>query len=475
MKPEISIVVPVYNVEPYLEEALHSILSQTFGHERLQVIMVNDNSTDKSGEIMEQYSSKYKNFISIHLPERSGAAGKPRNVGVERADGKFIMFLDPDDKYEPVAVETLYSKITSDNSDIVVGMYRYSSNKKDHIGKFVGKNGLCVDDIEQFPQILEMNPAIWSKIFKTELIRENNIRFPEGIAAQDLVFSVNSYLNARRISFVERIVYNYRIRDKEDKSISHASNKKYFQDLNCALQLTYKICETHDKVHLFKYIMKDKIDYLLDQIIASDISSNEVAETLSKMRWLFGEETESGFKDKWKYWLLDDLKKGEIDPGVGRIETIRYFKKHIEEIGEGKQWLEQQLTNHQIEMQNQKRYIEELEDLKSRLLEEIEAKNRAIEEIGEGKQWLEQQLTNHQIEMQNQNRYIEELEDQKSRLCEQIETKDEAIQELTHSARLLENETDVLKKQLEASIKEIEELKTFRGWIRRKFRRPMGQ
>ncbi|WP_213486265.1 hypothetical protein, partial [Thermobacillus xylanilyticus] len=84
-------------------------------------------------------------------------------------------------------------------------------------------------------------------------------------------------------------------------------------------------------------------------------------------------------------------------------------------------------------------------------------------------------LTNHQIEMQNQKRYIEELEDQKSRLCEQIETKDEAIQELTHSARLLENETDVLKKQLEASIKEIEELKTFRGWIRRKFRRPMGQ
>lgn len=467
-QPEISIVIPIYNVEPYLEESLQSVLSQTFGHEKLQVIMVNDNSTDKSGAIMEEYSSRYNHFISIHLPERSGAAGKPRNVGLERADGKYIMFLDPDDQYEPDAVETLYNKITRDNSDIVVGMYRYNYDKQERFGKFLGNSELHLEDIEEFPQILEMPPAIWSKIFKTELIRNHNLRFPERIAAQDLVFSVNSYLHARKISFVERVVYNYRVRDKEDKSISNNLSVKYFQDLNCALLLTYKICKTQGKTHLFKYIIKDKVDFFLNKIVVSKLSRKELIDLLSLMQWLFKELAGFEIGGNWKKWLLHDLINGEIGRSVDGIETIRYFRKYIENIEEGKQWLEQQLKNHQIEMQNQKVYIEEMEDLKTKLFDQIEAKNRDIQEIEKGKQWLEQQLKNHQIEMQNQKRYIEEMEDVKQKLFEQIESKDKIIQELSRQKQSLEKDIEKLKN--ESAYNENRDKNTFAGRVKTKIR-----
>ena len=119
MNYKISIVVPVFNVENYIKNALDSILKQSIGFEHLEVIMVNDHSTDKSGEIIDEYAAKYGNFTAVHLSENSGAAGKPRNVGMEKATADYIMFLDPDDYYTYNACEVLYSKIINENAETV--------------------------------------------------------------------------------------------------------------------------------------------------------------------------------------------------------------------------------------------------------------------------------------------------------------------------------------------------------------------
>ena len=94
MEYKISIIIPVYNAEKYIKKSLDSIIKQTIGFEHLEVIMVDDGSTDSSGEIMDEYAAEYENFKSIHLQENSGAAGKPKNCGLDHATAEYLMFLD---------------------------------------------------------------------------------------------------------------------------------------------------------------------------------------------------------------------------------------------------------------------------------------------------------------------------------------------------------------------------------------------
>lgn len=95
MKYKISIILPVYNVEKYIREAIESIKRQTIGLQNLEIILVDDCSNDRSWEIIDEYVKKFHNFIGIRLNERSGAAGKPRNVGIEKAKRRIYHVLRP--------------------------------------------------------------------------------------------------------------------------------------------------------------------------------------------------------------------------------------------------------------------------------------------------------------------------------------------------------------------------------------------
>ena len=121
---KISIIVPIYNVEEFIDESIKSILNQSIGFENLEVILIDDCSTDKSGEIAKKYSELYENIIYYKMPENSGMAGKPRNVGMQMAKGKYIMFLDPDDCYMPYACKLMYDTIEKQNVKFVAANYK---------------------------------------------------------------------------------------------------------------------------------------------------------------------------------------------------------------------------------------------------------------------------------------------------------------------------------------------------------------
>ena len=194
---KISVIIPVFNVEDYIRDALDSILKQTIGFEHLEVIMINDCSTDRSGEIIDEYASKYTNFISIHLPENSGTAGKPRNIGIKEATGDYLMFLDPDDLYTDDACEVLYSTIKEENIDIVFGKYIiFSENTKQKVVyNFKDIKEIKVETVEDDPRLLTLPPSIWTKIYKRSFIQENNLLFPLDILlAEDLAFIIDSFL-----------------------------------------------------------------------------------------------------------------------------------------------------------------------------------------------------------------------------------------------------------------------------------------
>lgn len=125
MPYKISIIMPVYNAEKYLENSLDSIVNQTIGIENLQVIIVDDKSTDSSPYIMEKYYNKYRNnFKIIHLKSNIGAAYGPKNIALNHVEAPYIMFLDSDDSFELDACEVLYNKIIKTNADIVYGRYK---------------------------------------------------------------------------------------------------------------------------------------------------------------------------------------------------------------------------------------------------------------------------------------------------------------------------------------------------------------
>ena len=112
MNDKISIILPIFNVGDHLRGGIDSLVNQTIGCENLEIIMVNDCSTDGSGEIIDEYADKYDCCVAIHHEKNSGAAYTPRNTGIDACTGDYIMFLDPDDRYTPDACEVLYNAVT---------------------------------------------------------------------------------------------------------------------------------------------------------------------------------------------------------------------------------------------------------------------------------------------------------------------------------------------------------------------------
>ena len=236
MEDKISIILPIFNVGDHLRGGIDSLINQTIGNENLEIIMVNDCSTDGSGEIIDEYAEKYDCCIAIHHEKNSGAAFTPRNTGIDACTGDYIMFLDPDDRYTPDSCETLYNAVKENDADMAFARFRrifeyggnvqksYSPYEDDlehaypdetfetpnflNVSDFVWDNfierflygkdlevtykrdgpidKIIIDDIEQEPDLLKMAPSVWSKIFKRELIMDNNIRFQPYISGDDM-------------------------------------------------------------------------------------------------------------------------------------------------------------------------------------------------------------------------------------------------------------------------------------------------
>ena len=200
-KYKLSIIVPTFNLENKITTTFNSIKSQTIEFEDIEIIFVDDHSTDNTMKIIEGFSDDWKNVKVFKTNENSGFAGKPRNVGLEKSTGKYVLFLDGDDQLLVDSCEVLLKNIKSDNCDMAIGAHinRYDNDVLEHIpamalgGKEVFENTHDVN-------LLNMTPAISAKLFKKEFLLKNNIRFAEGIPAQDLVFLEEALLNSRKVT-----------------------------------------------------------------------------------------------------------------------------------------------------------------------------------------------------------------------------------------------------------------------------------
>lgn len=209
LSPKISVIIPVYNVEHYVRKCIESVLSQTF--DDINVILINDGSTDSSGKICDEYPLIDDRVQVIH--QDNMGVGKARNKGIEASLAEYVYFIDPDDWIEPNTLRDNYELIKKCSSDLVV--FGYS--------KEIILNGKCKDYYESkltkaflngkenvltsFPKIMEQGGrlSIWNKLFKLELIKKNNLQFPHLKRGQDMYFYL-SYL-----AFTSSIVVNPKI------------------------------------------------------------------------------------------------------------------------------------------------------------------------------------------------------------------------------------------------------------------------
>ena len=331
MSKIVSIIVPVFNVEKHIRKSINSILNQTVYCEDIEVIMVDDCSTDNSGVIIDEYASKYDNFRAIHLDENSGAAGKPRNVGLNIASSDFVMFLDSDDCFVENALEILLDRIRQDDElDIVLGGYVNVYDKKQEIIlPFKGnEDKYFVNTLNEF-DLAKINPAISSKIFRKDFLIKNNIKFPEGIPGQDLVFFLNSFFNSSKIlSLNNFIVYKRILRSKgSDKSISFNLNYNYIIGLIKAYTLTLNIFkENKVNINLAKLILINHLKFLTNQLLKNQLTKDELSRICNSEEF-HNFRNNNFFNEATEFRLIfDNMKKDTFD----NISLINYIEDNIE-------------------------------------------------------------------------------------------------------------------------------------------------
>jgi len=215
-----SIILPVYNVEKYMEKSLNSIINQTY--KNLEIICVNDNSTDKSLEILKEYSSKDSRFVIIDQKENKGP-GYARNIAIEKATGDYISFLDPDDWLELDSFEQIvnvleknnYPKIVQfdfrevfENSDIIRN-YDFCKKIKKRAGFDIQKNGYYNWKKVKNKFFEVIIPAIWNRVYSRKFIIDNDIKFTNDELGEDSAFTYRALLQDVNIYYLHKYLLNY--------------------------------------------------------------------------------------------------------------------------------------------------------------------------------------------------------------------------------------------------------------------------
>ena len=262
INPKISVIVPVYNVEKYLSECLDSIVNQTL--KDIEIICVNDGSTDNSIFILREYASK-DNRIKIIDKENEGL-GYTRKVGLDNAKGEYILFCDSDDKYVADDVfEKIYNEIKKNNSELMIFRFLYGDRNSD-----------LLDNTNKSILIFNFYFSAWSKLYKKEFLDKYNYWFfPKYLKFEDMPFHIQCCLRTEAISYFDNVCYYYRVNNVT--SIMNAKmGKKQLEDI-CKISLfVYNVLKEEnclDKYNLeFTYLVISQIrKYFLKTLQRTDL------------------------------------------------------------------------------------------------------------------------------------------------------------------------------------------------------------
>jgi len=259
----ISIIVPVYNAEQHLTACIQSIVSQDYAN--LEIILVNDGSTDKSADICDDYARRDKRVKVYHI--ENGGAAHARNFGLNKTNGQYVVFVDADDYIELTYIDKLYSLIKDGTVKLGICSYNEVIENGNKCPQWVN-DSLSDDLFMDYGKLGFRLYVPWGKIYDLSIIRENNIFFPEDMTtAEDQMFNDKYFRYVHKYSYDNECLYNYRIGNSN--SLSNKKNTQSFYSEKKILKfkrMFFDDCYVKDKEHIllnrlvFLAIRYNKID-----------------------------------------------------------------------------------------------------------------------------------------------------------------------------------------------------------------------
>jgi len=260
-KPLVSVIVPVYNTEKYLKECLDSVVNQTL--KNIEIICVDDGSTDSSANILDQYAANDNRVRVIH--KKNTGYGHSMNIGMDAATGEYLAIVESDDYIEPEMLETLYHIAVRENVDIVKAdfahVYGDGDNRFKQVCKLFWDESIYnkVFNPADMKDILKSYVAHWAGIYRKEFIRNNNIKFnvTPGASYQDAGFWFKAFVLASGIYFSDHVFYMYR----QDNPNSSVKSKGKIDCICAELQFIYNFLKENPSLykrficiyHYYKY------------------------------------------------------------------------------------------------------------------------------------------------------------------------------------------------------------------------------
>lgn len=285
---KISIIVPMYKVEDYLDDCVKSIINQTY--KNLEIILVDDGSPDNSGKMADEYAKQDDRIRVIH--KVNGGVSSARNAGLEAATGDYIMFPDADDFLFENSCEVLIEKIQKEDADYVIGNYINSYENGDLWENPVFNREkykefkLSIKDYKD--SFFIMNSAAWNKIFNHEFLKRIEAKFAEGFAiAEDAMFTTYCFIKSSKVYYIPDIIYSYRQRS----GVSSASvncTSKYFFSISKSYKRIYENFRDNNELGFYRFFYAKSMTYMLYKFIDSQLlTEEEKIDVLTDMRWFY--------------------------------------------------------------------------------------------------------------------------------------------------------------------------------------------
>ena len=328
--PKVSIIIPLYNKEQYISKLLQQIMLQTYGD--YECILVDDGSTDMSGDICDEFVKKDERFRVIHI--HNSGVSTARNVGLNSAVGKYITFVDADDMINPIYIENLYNAIVQNDTDIVISgllkVWEDYDKKEILIPPYHGKQKL--KNILPYFATVQNDSGIYgtcvAKMFSKDLLGE--IRFDSSLRlAEDFDFYLKIYSKVSTVYFDDRAYYYY-LQEAENSSIELEDSKiDYLSQLKIQLRFKQFLISFDQYVGDNKEIVEKKINNYFFYILhySSNDKFDEYFETIQK---IYKSEAiqlaGNGIRQRVLLWLVKRNKKREAKFLVG---TYHYIRKNV--------------------------------------------------------------------------------------------------------------------------------------------------
>lgn len=329
---------PVYNVERYISDTLDTLVVQENNKLKIQIIIIDDGSTDLTKSIIKTYQRKY-GFIELIEKNQIGP-GAARNIAIRKAKSDYITFIDGDDLLYPNVYQKLIDSSEKNDADIVVGnVSRFNSTKSFFLSglhKKIFSTEMEGTHIVEYSNLL-YDTTSWNKLFKTRFLQENNILFPEGILYEDIPFNMEAHLKSKRTNIILDFIYKWQLRDDVNQSITQSRfNKKNMLDRVEAIRLFNTIVndfEITEKIFLeqkeYKELTLDFKLFLdqLDQVDEDyfDSFSDAVTAYMNNMKTdVFVNKIPTSLKIKYK--LLMNKKREELLDFIAHTRQFEELK-----------------------------------------------------------------------------------------------------------------------------------------------------